>query len=71
MRTSIKLVSLAITVAIFLVLNLFWWIALPKGTDFQTNTLAYYLPLILILGSIFGIAIYFYTKSKQKTKIKL
>lgn len=71
MRTSIKLVSLAITVAIFLVLNLFWWIALPKGADFQTNTLAYYLPLILILGSIFVIAIYFYTKSKQKTKIKL
>jgi len=71
MRTSIKLVSLAITIAIFLLLNIFWWIALPKGADFQTNTLAYYLPLIMILGSMLGIALYFYTKTKQKTKIRL
>jgi len=71
MRTSIKLISCGITVAIFIFLNIIWWIALPEAKTLETEGLAYYLPLILILGAILGIIIYYYTKSKQKTKIKL
>jgi drug/metabolite transporter (DMT)-like permease len=71
MRTSIKAVAFSITLAIFLILNMYWTIALPTGSEIETNNFAYWIPFILIMVAMFIIAFYFYTKSKQKTRIKL
>ena len=84
MRTSIKLITLGITIAIFILLNLLWWIIVPEGQKIETTTLvliegklieipnlAYYLPFVILIAGMVIIAIYFYTKSKQKTRIKL
>ena len=71
MRTSIKLISAVITIAIFITLNVFWLIANPGGESISTDNPLYYVTLVIILGAILGIAIYFYIKSKTKSKIKL
>jgi hypothetical protein len=71
MRLSIRLVAAGITIAIFIMLNLYWTLAVPEGTSFDTFSAAYWIPFFVILTAMFAIAYYFYSKSKQKTKIKL
>ncbi|MHA1150004.1 MAG: hypothetical protein ACTSR8_17340 [Promethearchaeota archaeon] len=71
MRGSIKVISLIITFVIFIVLNIVWFVINPSGESLSTSNPAYYIVLFMILVAIFAIAFYFYSKSRQKTKIKL
>jgi hypothetical protein len=71
MRASIRLVAAGITIGIFMILNLYWTLAVPKGSELDLFGPAYWIPFAVILGCMFAIAFYFYSKSKQKTRIKL
>jgi hypothetical protein len=71
MRLSIRLVAAGITITIFIILNIYWTLAVPEGTSFDTLGAAYWIPFFAILIAMFAIAFYFYSKSKQKTRIKL
>ncbi len=70
MRSTIKLVSLGITLAIFIVLDVYWLIVNPSGKSISSSDPSYYLVLIVVLTSIFAIALFLYIKSRKKAKIK-
>jgi len=75
MRTSIKIISLIITIVIFIALNIYWFAISPTGEapDTSNPVLAflYYSVFFIILTLILVIVIYFYIKTRRKTRIKL
>ena len=71
MRLSIRLVAAGITIAIFIILNIYWTLAVPEGTTSHTYSAVYWIPFFVILVAMIAIGYYFYSKSKQKTRIKL
>ncbi len=70
MRSTIKLVSLGITLVIFIILDIYWFIVNPSGDPMDVTDPSYYIVLIIVLSSIFVIGIIFFVKSRQKAKIK-
>lgn len=73
MRRSIKLISLAITIALFIILDIFWEIltgSLESG-QLWYNTILYYVILIIIIGSMAVLVLYYFFQTRQKSKIKL
>ncbi|TFF90424.1 MAG: hypothetical protein EU548_03070 [Promethearchaeota archaeon] len=71
MRGSIKIISLVFTLSLFILLNIFWFIVNPSGESLSTSDPTYYIVLVIVLGAILAIAIYMYTKSRRKKRVRL